>query len=241
MRGTIHPSLIAHIFLACTLYTIYIIFRFQPITLWQADLCLWPTCRGHSNTNISCKWFFWVFNSKHTSHLQMSFVLKSSSLGLGWCHIINFKNITSSSSDKIIKLLLEVNTYKAHNNQIFIVVIKFLEVLYIYKATHQYIYIYHSFSQQSLLEENLVLRDHPLRLVHCNPWYVLSFGYIDEWIWISNNFLYYHGSWTVGNQNTLLDNQNDLSMHLLAMSCNEQVATDICNGQVFFQWLNLCM
>ena len=31
----------------------------------------------------------------------------------------------------------------------------------------------------------------------------------------------------IGNQNPLIGNQIDFSMHFLAMSCNEQVATDV--------------
>lgn len=49
-------------------------------------------------------------------------------------------------------------------------------------------------------------------------------------ILIFKHIFYGCGLWTIGNQRTIFDNQNDLSMHLLATSCNEQVATDGCNG-----------
>jgi hypothetical protein len=39
---------------------------------------------------------------------------------------------------------------------------------------------------------------------------------------------------TIGNQKPPVDNQNDFFMHFLVMSCNEQVARDGRNGQVFF-------
>ena len=37
-----------------------------------------------------------------------------------------------------------------------------------------------------------------------------------------------------GNQTPLADHQNDLVMHLLSISCNGQIITYGCNGQVFF-------
>lgn len=36
------------------------------------------------------------------------------------------------------------------------------------------------------------------------------------------------------NQKSMADNQSDLFMHVLSMSQNGQVATNDCNGQVFF-------
>lgn len=40
--------------------------------------------------------------------------------------------------------------------------------------------------------------------------------------------------WTIENPKPLVDNQSDIFSHFLDMSCNEQVATNDHNGQVFF-------
>ena len=37
-------------------------------------------------------------------------------------------------------------------------------------------------------------------------------------------------------QKPLADNQNDLGMHFLIMSHNDQATMHCCNGQVFFKW-----
>ena len=82
--------------------------------------------------------------------------------------------------------------------------------------------------QNTLIDMNIVMVNparrklvhcnHLLRLVHCHLWqgiaYVNHFGCQLE----------------VFGQ---LTTKNDLFVHILPMSCNEQVTTDGCNGQIF--------
>ena len=40
---------------------------------------------------------------------------------------------------------------------------------------------------------------------------------------------------TIGNQKHLVDNRNDLVVHVLAVRCDGQVVLDVCNEEVLFE------
>ena len=70
--------------------------------------------------------------------------------------------------------------------------------------------------------------NHLLLLSRCDSWQEnAEISHLDFQLEVFN-----YGFWTIGNQNPLVDNENDLFMHFLAMSCNTQLRMDGCNGKV---------